>query len=369
MSAMTSFILPLVAIVAGADPAEDSVGTIPILYSTDLHHPHQDPDDHFDLATLFSIREFDIRGVILDCGARQLQAPGAIPLRQMMHLTGREVPQAIGLGSPLRSPGDDARDQPAQFQNGVALMLEVLRESPRPVTVFTTGSLRDVAAGFNRAPGLFREKVGRLYVNIGDSGAAGGGQEYNVKLDPNAYVCILRSGLPIYWCPCFDGGVWQRRRGYATYWQFSHEEVLPSAPAVLQNWFIYALTKPAGADPIGFLSMPQEPSARRRVWGMRRNMWCTAPLLHAAGREVTEASPGRHVARPAGDAARDNKTPYDFVPARVTVDDDAKATLLLGDTETGREVRVFKILDQAGYDKIMTGCLGELFAELPVAQR
>ena len=39
---------------------------VPILYSTDLHHPHMDPDDDFDLATLFPIREFDIRSIVLD---------------------------------------------------------------------------------------------------------------------------------------------------------------------------------------------------------------------------------------------------------------------------------------------------------------
>jgi hypothetical protein len=39
---------------------------VPILYSTDLYHPHADPDDHYDLATLFALAEFDIRGIILD---------------------------------------------------------------------------------------------------------------------------------------------------------------------------------------------------------------------------------------------------------------------------------------------------------------
>ena len=43
---------------------------VPIVYSTDLFHPHADPDDHYDLACLFALEEFDIRGIILDLGGR-----------------------------------------------------------------------------------------------------------------------------------------------------------------------------------------------------------------------------------------------------------------------------------------------------------
>jgi hypothetical protein len=365
-AALSTLALSLTLLVTGADPREHADGRIPILYSTDLHHPHQDPDDHFDLATLFALAELDVCGILLDCGSRQLEQPGKIPVEQMMHLTGRNVPYAIGLGSPLRSPDDDGGDQPAPFQKGVALILDVLRKSPEKVTLFTTGSLRDVAAAMNRDRELFRRKVARLYINIGDSGASGGGQEYNVQLDPKAYVCVLRSGLPIYWCPCFDGGVWKRQRGYATYWQFAHKDVLESAPVGLQNWFIYALVKP-DADPIAFLSRPQEPSQRKRVWGMRRNMWCTAPLLHAAGREVVRLGPDRWAARPARPGSEAEKSPYAFLSARVSVDDEARATLHLDDDADGAAVQVFKILDPDNYDAMMTGCLRELFAQLPTS--
>jgi len=367
-AATNAVVISLVALGACSNAGERPQGTIPLLYSTDLHHPHQDPDDHFDLATLFALAEFDVRGIILDCGARQLAQPGKIPVEQMAHLTGRDVRYAIGLESPLRSPADDGRNQPAPFQKGVALILDVLRRSDEKVTIFTTGSLRDVAAALNREPELVRHKVRRLYVNIGDSGAAGAGQEYNVKLDPASYVCVLRSGLPVYWCPCFDGGVWKRERGYATYWRFVHKEVLEMAPQGLQNWFMFALVKP-DTDPIAFLSRAQEPAVRRRVWSMPRNMWCTGPFLHAAGREVVEASPCRWVARPVDRESQDDATPYTFVPARVTVDDNARATLHLDETAQGEAVHVFKILDQANYDKMMTSCLRELLAGLPIAER
>jgi hypothetical protein len=39
---------------------------VPIIYSSDLYHPPQDPDDTYDLATLFALGEFDIRAIVLD---------------------------------------------------------------------------------------------------------------------------------------------------------------------------------------------------------------------------------------------------------------------------------------------------------------
>ena len=41
----------LLAAALGAG-GEGDVGKTPIFYSSDLNHPHGDPDDHFDIATL-----------------------------------------------------------------------------------------------------------------------------------------------------------------------------------------------------------------------------------------------------------------------------------------------------------------------------
>jgi len=79
-------------------------------------------------------------------------------------------------------------------------------------------------------------------------------QEYNVGLDPQAFVGLMRSGLPVYWVPCFDGGLWQNR-GHASFWRASHRALLgKAAPEVIQ-YFIYALEK-EGSEPLAFLSRP-----------------------------------------------------------------------------------------------------------------
>jgi predicted class III extradiol MEMO1 family dioxygenase len=89
---------------------------VPIMHSTDLFHPHADPDDHYDLACLFAIPEFDIKGIVLDLGAEQAKGCGRPAVEQMMHITGRKAPYAVGLSRALSSRTEKALDQPAEFQ-------------------------------------------------------------------------------------------------------------------------------------------------------------------------------------------------------------------------------------------------------------
>ena len=63
--------------------------------------------------------------------------------------------------------------------------------------IISVGSVRDLAAAFNRDPVLFREQAGRLLLFIGEASDPGF-REHNVNLDPQAYVGLMRSGLNIY---------------------------------------------------------------------------------------------------------------------------------------------------------------------------
>ena len=318
-------------------PGEESAGTVPIIYTTDLYHPHDDPDDHFDLATLFALPEFDIRAIVIDTGARGAKRPGTVPIQQMMHLTGRTVPYATGLTANLEAPEDTGEAQPHEAQAGVELILNTLRNSTQPVTIFTTGSLRDVAAAYNRAPQLFKEKLGRLYVNAGHSA---GGQEWNVKLDPHAFVRILRSHLPTYWVPCFG------EKGFQSLWSFKHRAVLEGVPIPLQNFFLYALTKadPQEAEPLAVLTAPVSEKARARWWDKKRNMWCTAAFVHAARRQ---------------------EGPFGFKKMPVRVTDEGKTTFVTeGDCVF---VWTFRYPAPIAYNAFMTGALRSLLAGMPLA--
>ena len=278
---LLSVCLSTVCLIAAA-PESLPPRSVPILYTTDLYHPHDDPDDHYDLLSLFAMPEFDILGIVIDTGPKGAGRAAEPALRQMMSLSGREIPYATGLIAPLKAPDDPANDRPEAEEAGVNLLLESLRNSERPVTLFITGSLRDVTAAYNRAPELFREKAARLYVN---AGWVGDEMEWNVGLDHHAFVGMMRSGLPLYWGPCFG------EKGYQTYWKFPQETVLNDAPPAIQNFFLYMLTQadPAKWDPIEYLHRTPDAEARARFWPQERDMWCTALFLDAAGRSYSGA--------------------------------------------------------------------------------
>jgi hypothetical protein len=327
-----------------ATPAETPPASrIPLLYSTDLFHPHDDPDDHFDLATLYAIPEFDVRGIVLDQGAVQVTRPGSIPVAQLNALTGRNIPSAIGLASKLTSPTDTGLDQPENFQGGVHLILDTLRAATCRVDIISVGSVRDLAAAFNRDPVLFREQAGRVLLFIGEASDPGF-REHNVNLDPHAYVGLMRSGLSIYWVPCFDGGLW-RNDGRASFWQATHAELLrPAAPELMQ-FFIYALEKET-ADPLAFLRQAVDPARRDRLFGLKRNLWCTAVFQSLT-------IPGD----PAGEA-------FTFEPVNLAIGDDAA---LRSPAEfPARMVHRFKVRDLERYGPLMSQATAEILARLSV---
>ncbi len=301
----------------------------PILYSTDLLHPHDDPDDHYDLATLFALDELDVKGIVLDLGDRQKQRTGGPAVQQLIHVTGRRVPAAIGLAKPLNARDDKALDQPEEFQGAVKLILDTLRGSAEKVVLFSTGSCRDIAAAYNREPDLFRQKVRAYYFNAGN-GPTEPQKEWNVTLDPAAYQRVFEMPVPLYWCPCYG------REGYATLYVADQATVVGACVQALQNYFAYCLTK-SKEDPIAFLASGPHPVPKGP-----RKMWCTAPLLHAAGR---------------GEAATD---PFRFVPIRVTVGGPALAVDL---APKEPNCLVFRATDKR-YPQAMASCLKSLLAGL-----
>ncbi len=351
------------ALAIGAEAAEPK---IPIIHCTDLCHPHDDPDDHYDLACLFALTEFDIKGIVLDLGEHQATRPGRPAIEQMMHITGRQVPYAVGLSKPLRSLDDQALEEAGKFQGGVELVLSLLRNSSEKVLLHCTGSCRDLAAAFNRQPRLFQEKVKAIYMEAGN-GPGGEQNEYNVSLSPLAYLRLLESGLPVYWCPCFG------KDGYGTYYEADQPTVVGACTQPVQNYFVYCLTK-SKEDPIAFLDSGPHPLPTGR-----RAMWCTAPMLHAAGRKIYQRGPDDfvaltpHNAEQAGLAGKAVDA-FQFVPVRVHAErlpasgesHGQPVGLKLGSDLNPAQAasnRIFRATDPR-YGKILASCLKNLLAEL-----
>jgi hypothetical protein len=311
-----------------SEPAQDD--QVRLIYSSDLYFPPDDPDDWFDLATLFATPEIEVLGIILDQQIfdrrPQSEGTGKIPLQQMFDISGHAAPYAIGLRTVLKSVDDKCLDQPAVCQKGVEMMLRLLRETEGEVVLLTVGTARDIAAAYNREPGLFRKKVSKIYLNAGIYGFPKGRMDVNLEKDPNAFIAIMKSGLPVYWAPCFG------EDNFETYWQADQGKLLESATVKLKDYFLYAFSKGTGkispasdrtiADPIAFLSSSADTAELRKVYGLSRNMWSTASILDAVGLKIFRNKPGGYSALhgPAGDFTREVK-PYSFKRMNLFIDD------------------------------------------------
>jgi UDP-2,3-diacylglucosamine pyrophosphatase LpxH len=329
---------------------------IPVIHLTDLFHPHEDPDDHVDLACLFSMADIDLRAVILDNGPRQKAEPGRAAVAQLMAITGKKPGVAAGLAPKLASPRDTGKDQPAAFQGGVELFLRTLAESRVPVTVTAVGSMRDVAAAFNREPALCAEKIERLYAFIGDAHSAPGFEfrEYNVTLDPHAFTAIVRSGLPVFWVPCFDGGPWQNN-GRASFWQASQRALFARVADPVKRYFIYALAKKTG-DPVAFLKQPVDPREWEAVLAGTRNLWCAGIFAHLADRAIVKAD-GAWRSLPFGAAGAD-VSPFAFERVRANVD--ASGMALYPQRLPWFDIHRFLVTDREAFAPALTSVTAEM---------
>jgi hypothetical protein len=65
-----------------------------------------------------------------------------------------------------------------------------------------------------------------------------------------------------------------------TLYEADQTAVVGGCAAEVQSYFVYCLTK-STADPLTFLATGPHPLPTGP-----RSMWCTAPMLHAAGRKV-----------------------------------------------------------------------------------
>jgi len=207
----------------------------PIVVITDCYHPYQDPGDNLDLIQGFALSDVKLLGIVLGItdafrkdtadhptlwkDPRGPREAGTIPVQQLNYIFNRDVPFAVGPMTLMKSELDEMRDSPGFEQQGVNLLLHILRKSTEPIDVLSFGSARVLAVAFNREPDLLKEKIKRIHLSAGtasnnyelgnDKGAnmiPGG--EWNVALDVYAFTRILKSGLPIALYPCAgkDGG-------------------------------------------------------------------------------------------------------------------------------------------------------------------
>lgn len=342
--------------------------SIPVVYCTDLYHPAMDPDDHFDLACLFSIREFDVKAIIIDNATRVPVTPGIIPIKQIEKISGRSVQYATGLKENLKSIDDDGSAQ-KEFRQGVQLILNTLDKSLKPVTLITVGSLRDVAVAINSNPELCRKKIDRIFVFAGDATIRNPRvfREYNVELDTLAFARVLNSGLNIYWVPCFDGGG-GKNNGRASYIVARREKLFASISSRLMNYFRYALLAKKDSLYIKALTKPLDPEEIKTITykqeGGMRNLWCSHIFPYIAHRSYILEN-NECLTRSNNDKTKDGQIIRPF-----TFKDEYASSDLRGmvwpDT-TGRKtnlIHIFEITDKDAFSSQMTSVVSHLLEEL-----
>jgi hypothetical protein len=338
----------------------------PLLHQTDLFHPHEDPDDHWDLACVFALAHagaLDLRGVLIDHPpAGHTGTPDAMGLAQLNAIAGLAVPFAVGSAQAVRIRGEGPGGLAPSDRNGVQLVLRALESAREPMAITMVGSCRDVALAGAAAPELFRAKCRGVYLNAGSGTRQPellGELEYNVRLNAAAFAGIFDLPCPVYWMPCFEFTPprWSVEE-HGTWYRFTQAEILPHLSPRLQGYFAYMLSRSASTDWLGALRQPPDAAALATFGAMPRNMWCTAGFFHAAGQTVT--MDGEIV--PLAEAGTHAVCGFD--PVDVTCGDDGVVRWRPAAAANPPRY-IFHVRDRVRYAAAMTRAMRTLLATLP----
>jgi hypothetical protein len=339
---------------------------VPLILQTDLFRPHNDPDDHFDLACAYALAQrgaVNLLGVLCDFPPpKHAGDPDIAAVAMLNHLTGLSAPLVVGMPQRPASRRDPVASASACDLAGVNWLHKTLEASPEPVAIVVAGSCRDVAVAVRRKPELFARKCRAIYLNAGTgtpSPEPDDFLEYNVDLDPGSYASIFDAPCPLYWLPCFErlmrsqpfpNGVMP----HGTFYRFPMVEVLPQLSAPLQRFFLSMLDREPATRWLESLRAPVD-SAKLEAWGKQmRNMWCTAAFLHIAGL----SSGGNGLLEP----EKSDAPAYRFAPVAVDCDDRGRTSWRPGRSKPARFK--FEVADAARYTGSMTKALRELIAPL-----
>ena len=340
----------------------------PMLHVTDLFRPHEDPDDHWDLACVYALArrgDIDLKGVLIDHqpGNPDGRNPDIAAVAQMNVITGTFVPIAVGSGLPLKSRDDVQEEAPPAHRQVVRMVLEVLRTSPEPVVINILGTSRDVAIAGKKDPGLFKAKCAAIYLNAGTGSpkmSPASRLEYNVTLEKNGFAAIFDLPCPVYWMPCFEEieSDWQEKvREYGTHYRFRQDEILPGLSDMVQNYFAYMFGRYTDNNWLGYLKGDKDEALLSKFGNMYRNMWCTAGFLHAAGYTVTRD--GQIV--PLNEKREQPVFTFDAIKVKC---DDNGLTQWVGD-DSSKDRFIFHVRDTDSYQSAMTGAMKSLLTALP----
>lgn len=348
---------------------------IPVIDITDLYHPPQDPGDNVDLITAYGLPEVDLKAVILDVTQRYRRPyvneadhsyddpagkrdPGFVSVLQLDYIFGRRTACGVGPFESMSSPEDAMRRLPGFQEEGIELMLDTLRRSPEPVEITSFGSARPLAVALNRAPDLLREKVRRVHLCAGSAPA--GYVEWNVSLDPHAFVRVLRSDLPVAVYPCADeSGPWGLGQ-HNTFWQSPDFGLIRRVAPPLRRYLAFVFERTERADFLVAMEdeVPEEVVAR--IAALRHNVWETDVWMHVAKRKLVRLAEGGYRIVPEKDVqAGDTVISSELLPCTLDVRDDGQFTFAL--TEKPTPFSIFFRKDPEEHQRALIEALPRLY--------
>lgn len=309
----------LFCIFSNARGTNTSIDKIPIVVITDCYHPYQDPGDNLDLIMGFALDNVDLKGIVLDItnsfrkdtadhpflwkDPRGPREAGIVPVMQLNYIFNRDVPFAVGPMEPMKSEIDQMKDIPGFQENGIKLLINILRKSETPVEILSFGSARILAVAYNREPDLLKSKIKQIHLSAGtattnyelgkDSGANSiPGGEWNVALDVFAFTRLMRSGLPIAIYPCAgkDGGFVKDNNN--TFWLIKDMSFLKDLNPKLQRYLYFAFNRSVQNDFLcamdnGILFSDRNVNIIEPFY-----VWETAIWLKATKREIVKTVQG-----------------------------------------------------------------------------
>ena len=350
---------------------EPETSKIPLIDITDLYFPGQDLGDNFDIIAAYALEEVDLRAVILDVTEdHRLEGGvgrdlGIIPVTQLNYIFDRTVPAAPSPFTRMRSTTDKMEDLPRFQQAGVELLLKTLRESKEKVDIAVFGSARTVAVAFNRDPDLLREKVNLLHLSIGTSAPVQ--IEWNVALDPLAFVAVLQSGLPIALYPCgagnLDGGLaafsYDSNNGY---WELANLNFVSKMDPPIRRYLEFAFSGSKRSDFLRAMETDADPPFDSSSWNRMHRIWETCVWICMTDRVLVRRYDGSYrILRRNEFESTDNILPNELRPCTLKVQENGLFTYQYSDQPSN--IRIYYRGDPMKNEKALNDALPALYLE------
>ncbi len=342
-----------------------------IIHTTDCFHPHNDPDDHFDLALQYALAAscmISLDGVVIDHPARSQggpYAPAVTACAQLGILSGVTVPVTVGAAAGCRSVGDTLADIGTDGTRGADEICRVLRRNTDKTSLVMVGEATDIAAAVSVEPRLFAEKCAGIYMVAGTAEHPDGVErEWNVICGRASYITVMRASCPVYWCPCFQSlGTGSAYFGDHNFGEncgmyMEPQSLLFDAMSQrLRAYFSYMFEK--SADPLWIDALEKrELSAEYCAEYVKaRRFYSTSAILHAAG--LAALSDGTIV--PAGDS----RAVFSYDPITAVCNDDGVMKWSYASTaDDGSPRYILRLHDPSSYGGAMTAAMCRLYRYL-----